>query len=873
MKKLRSIALGKKFLIVILITMMPTAILLLKFYQNEYKTIVSTKAQIYSIEHIVLLRELLQTVAEHRGIGNAYLKGASDLKSRLVEKENKIESDMSALENLTTNGWAEFNYSAEWKIIRDDWKSLKSEYTELEPAVSFNRHTHLISEVKTYMDLISAGSGLMLNSDLESASLVNVLTNGLPLFAETMGQARGVASGVAAQGSAPQEAKTALIAKLSRIYDLAHSLEGFFALAFEAKPDLKEVVGPRVDQLIKVSNQYAEKIDSSIVKKEQITVSASEIFDAGTIVIKISVNLWKDTVPELIHILENRIAVLWRDLIVAIVTTAVTVIIALLFASFILRDVIKRISRGVVVLEEIEKGNFTNEISATGNDEPAQLLRALGNMQEGLAERIDRDAASAAETLRVKLALEHCATARIMVLDASQAIVYMNPALVNLLNSRATQIQREFSEFSVNTLIGQAVDIFDNRQTGASISQQIRDLKTTKRWELSAGELTFGLTAAAVTNEAGEHTSTVIEWKDRTMELAIEEEVQNVVDAAKEGDMKQRIDLKDKSDFFIKLGTSVNQLMDSSEHVINETVRVLGAVSKGDLKSKIDGDYKGVFQRLKSHVNETVDKLTEVSAEMKRNAYSVADGSQSIFEDNEELARRTIQQQHNLDQTTTSMDQITTAVKQTADNAQNADKLAVSAGSHAEKGTVVMNEVESAMEEINRSSKKISAITGVIDDIAFQTNLLALNASVEAARAGEQGRGFAVVASEVRNLAGRSAEAAKEIKELIEESVKKIEDGSTMVDKSGKSLNEIVVSVNQVTDIVAEIATASREQSRGIEQVNLALNEMDNTTKENAELVKQNAEASKNMGEDAKELKEKVAFFQTDETSAIRRAA
>jgi methyl-accepting chemotaxis protein len=207
------------------------------------------------------------------------------------------------------------------------------------------------------------------------------------------------------------------------------------------------------------------------------------------------------------------------------------------------------------------------------------------------------------------------------------------------------------------------------------------------------------------------------------------------------------------------------------------------------------------------------------------------------------------------------MEEMTSTVRQTADNAGQANQLAIAARQQAEKGGAVVNSAITAMGGINAASKKIADIIGVIDEIAFQTNLLALNAAVEAARAGEQGRGFAVVATEVRNLAGRSATAAKEIKALIVDSVSKVEEGSKLVDESGKTLEEIVTSVKKVTDIVAEIAAASREQSSGIEQVNKAVMQMDTTTQQNAALVEQAAAASQAIVEQAQSLAGMVEHY------------
>jgi methyl-accepting chemotaxis protein len=368
-------------------------------------------------------------------------------------------------------------------------------------------------------------------------------------------------------------------------------------------------------------------------------------------------------------------------------------------------------------------------------------------------------------------------------------------------------------------------------------------------------------------DEENERVGTVIEWADRTQEIAIEEEIQEIVEASLAGDLSQRIELDDKSGFFEKLSRGVNEMVDVSERIINDTVKVLGAMSHGDLTKTIDSNYQGSFGQLKNDANSTIAKLTEVMGEINNNANSVLNGAHEIAQGNANLSQRTEEQASSLEETASSMEEMTSTVRMNADNAKQADQLASSARELAEKGGEVVSNAVDAMSEITASSKKIADIIGVIDEIAFQTNLLALNAAVEAARAGEQGRGFAVVASEVRNLAGRSATAAKEIKGLIGDSVTKVEEGSKLVDESGKTLEGIMSSVKKVSDIIAEIAAAGEEQSDGIEQVNKAINQMDEMTQQNATLVEQAAAASEAMGEQARNLNELVGFFTTDGSS------
>jgi methyl-accepting chemotaxis protein len=258
------------------------------------------------------------------------------------------------------------------------------------------------------------------------------------------------------------------------------------------------------------------------------------------------------------------------------------------------------------------------------------------------------------------------------------------------------------------------------------------------------------------------------------------------------------------------------------------------------------------------------DSLVRIVGEVRNGTDTIASASSQIAAGNLDLSGRTEQQASSLEETAASMEQLTATVKQNADNARQANQLAVTASGVALKGGSVVAEVVGTMGAINASSRKIVDIIGVIDGIAFQTNILALNAAVEAARAGEQGRGFAVVAAEVRNLAQRSAAAAKEIKTLIGDSVDKVEEGSKQVAQAGKTMDEIVDSVKRVTDIMAEITAASQEQSSGIEQVNQAITQMDQVTQQNAALVEEAAAAAASLQEQANNLSQAVSVFKLD---------
>ena len=525
---------------------------------------------------------------------------------------------------------------------------------------------------------------------------------------------------------------------------------------------------------------------------------------------------------------------------------------------WVTRQITGPLRQAVVVADAVAGGKLDNEIDLSGNDEPGQLMLALNRMQSDLRERLAQEHQVADAALRVKVALDVTSNS-VMVADPDGKIIYCNAAVLDMMRHAEADLRKGLPSFRADAILGSNFDIY--HKSPAHQRNLLAGLKGIHRTEIPIGGRVFSLVASPIMNERRQRLGTVVEWRDRTLEVAIENEVGSIIAAAGAGDFSRRIAADQMSGFFRQISQGINDLLDVNSRALEDLGAMLNRLSQGDLTQKIDTEYQGMLGQLKDDANATVDTLQEIISSIKGATDAINTAAQEIASGNQDLSSRTEQQASNLEETASSMEQLTSTVKQNADNARQATTLASSAQEVAEKGGQVVGQVVETMGAIHHASNKISDIISVIDGIAFQTNILALNAAVEAARAGEQGRGFAVVATEVRNLAKRSADAAKEIKGLISDSVDKVQTGSRLVDQAGKTMDEVVTSIQRVARIMADISEASREQTSGIEQISLAVTEMDEMTQQNAALVEEAAAAAESLEEQARSLALSVAVF------------
>ena len=431
------------------------------------------------------------------------------------------------------------------------------------------------------------------------------------------------------------------------------------------------------------------------------------------------------------------------------------------------------------------------------------------------------------------------------------------------------------------------------------VTRPINDM-TSAMSELAAGDTEIEIPAIGRKDEIGQMAASVQVFKENAIERIrlekeeeeraaraeeeqkrlikeqeqrISDEISGIISACSEGDFTQRLDTQGKEGLMLELSEGLNKIGEITLSGISDIKEVLASLSEGDLTQNMSGTYRAIFEEISQSLNGTIANLYQMVEQIKDSAGSIDSASKEISSGSLDLSHRTEQQASTLEETTAAMQQLTEMVKKNAGNATSARSLSEESANVATQGGEVVKEAVSAMENIQNASQKIADIIGTIDEIAFQTNLLALNAAVEAARAGEAGKGFAVVASEVRSLAGRSAEASKEIKTLIQNSVEQVDTGVDLVNRSGSSLENIIKSVGEATELVSVISKASEEQSSSIQEVNSAVSDMDQTTQQNAALVEENTAAAQSMSDQSASLVKLIDFFKTGEQTASAPAA
>jgi methyl-accepting chemotaxis protein len=757
------------------------------------------------------LDPMLIYVSDHRGQMGSHFRGEADAKGQALQSQERIDAQVAKIDAIDKEVGDRVGLSQSWAPIRTGWGDLKSRVFSLDETESRKQHVELIGKLTGAFHLLYR-RGSVEASDSNQLLLMELVLDRLPLALAATADLRGRAASAVKGGQIPDKNKGQLLALLADVKARTAELE--YLVPSEASADAEtRALREALAAVAAANGAFISTLDTKVFSPETPAIAFNEVFSEGTHALLAMQEFASAGTKVLALRLEADLQAARKARTLASIIVVSLLLGAAIFAWLITRIVTRSVRETVSVLEHIGAGQLDNEIHTEGRDELAQLNRSLETMQTKLRQQIESERAQAAENARVRQALDKVSTS-VVLADAHQHIIYLNDAAQGMFSRTQTEIRKALPSFEASRLSEQTLDALS---TSPGDQRFLMDaLNGSHSEDRSLGGCTFRVVANPVVNDRRERIGTVQEWTDRTPEVAVEHELQRMLSATLEGDLTHRIDVAGKSDFFYAMSAGVNGL---------------------------------------------ADNLSELVSRVKIAAVEVSRGMDEISAGNVNLSQRTEEQSASLEETASSMEEMTSTVKQNSDNTAQANQLATLARGQADKGGHVVQETVRAMSSISESSKRIADIIGVIDEIAFQTNLLALNAAVEAARAGEQGRGFAVVASEVRNLAGRSAVAAKEIKELIQDSVRRVEHGSTLFTQSGQMLDEIVRSVKKVSDLVAEIDAAGREQSSGIEQVNRAVMQMDRVTQENAALVEEIAAASKSVAEQAQALNETMGRY------------
>ncbi|WP_294989591.1 methyl-accepting chemotaxis protein [uncultured Stenotrophomonas sp.] len=509
-----------------------------------------------------------------------------------------------------------------------------------------------------------------------------------------------------------------------------------------------------------------------------------------------------------------------RSLLQLLVLGGVALLVGIAASVMIGRSLTGPLARAVNLAERLSKGQLDQEFRLGGRDELTQLGEAMASVRQSV---------QAAIGAQLQMAEQHEAGAIRYRMDASA-------------------FPGDFGRMvqATNTLVESHV--------------QVELLMAEVMQRYAIGDLSRDL--PDYPGEKGALTRTLAAVKQSLM--AINAQIDELARAARAGDFSMRGDAAAFQYQFKAMVEHLNGMMASSQASIADVSDVLRAISHGDLTARMDGEYDGVFARMRDDANTTTAQLTGIVRGIQVAADSINNAAQELAAGNNDLSRRTEQQAANLEEAAASMEELTSTVRQNAELARQADSEAHAAGAAVRETEQAMAQMASVMGEIDQSSARISEISTVIDGIAFQTNILALNAAVEAARAGEQGRGFAVVASEVRTLAQRAGVAAKEIKELIEDAAAKVQSGLAVTVESEAAIARVAQASSRTTQLMSDIAAASKEQAAGIEQVNQVVVQMDQVTQQNAALVEEATAASRALEEQAHALTTSVSVFKVE---------
>jgi len=551
-------------------------------------------------------------------------------------------------------------------------------------------------------------------------------------------------------------------------------------------------------------------------------------------------------------------AAAWRNALLGLLIGAAVSLLALWALHVCLSKPLTAMERAIT---RLLNGDAERVPGQRRRDEIGRLARAMTAIHDkGL------------EAARLKQAVDS-AEVLLMVADDEDRITYVSPRLKTVLNRVSSAIRQRVPGFDAENLEGMDFNVFHANR--AHQSGMLKTLAKTFSTDIRLGDRRLGLVVNPIHGADGKRLGTVVEWLDRTEDLALLTEIDAAAAAAAQGEFGRRLKLGTGADENLdRVAAQVNRICETVDGFLTDVDRPVAAMAQGDLSHRAGADHAGRFGHLAESLNRTLDRIASLVGDIKHAEDAIRRSIEQVSGGARDLSGRTEAQASAIEETSATVEEISATIATNADGAREAASMAREARSRAQRGQEVVGDAVSSMSEIEASSGRIGDITAVIDAIAFQTNLLALNAAVEAARAGEAGKGFAVVASEVRTLAQRSSEAARDIKELIAASGAKVADGVRLVNATGEALGGLLDAISSIAGSVEDIAQASQEQATGMQEITSAVTHMDDATQRNAALAEESARAAAALRAESDSLAELIGFFRNaDARAAAHRAA
>ncbi len=851
-----AMGISKKLLLVNLILMMPVLMLLFFFFMDQQREIKADIVEVSAVEVLTPINQLLSHIAVHRGMNNALLNGNESFRNQLPAIRQKIDSDIQIINTRKAALDDSLNTSEYWQGVKSDWSQLGEKALNLSAQESFSKHNYLINSIITLITKVGQSSKLLMDSNLDTFNLNNMIVLEIPLFINDVGILRGMGAGIIESGHYTEQQQAYIANKFVVIRDTIGDAVRFTEDAFAANAELKPLLGVQLEEFKASSDAFLTDVESAFLADGlslALYLDADVFFSKGTETINKAESLFLETSTQITHLLSQRISDSKFSIYSKIGAVLFITIIAFMLSFLVVRAINNNNKKVLDAFARIDEGKFDSDIIVTTQDEQGVILNELKALQTRLNFSLKSAVDAASESGRIKTALDVAGT-NMMMIDVNNTIIYTNASMQEMLNSIRSTLETEVPNANIDHLTGQNIDVFQIFPSHKP--NLIKELKDSCSSTISIGEVDLHINVTPVYGENKERLGTVIEWQDQTAQNKV---INRLVDAAHSGDFST-LEVGDSNDpVYIELANNINNMLETTGNTIDSVVEVLEQLAQGDLSRSIEGDYKGVFERLQSSVNSTINKLADVISVAKISADDSANTAMQVSGTASDMGQGSSEQAASLEEISSSMEQMSANIRQSADNASQTEQIAQKAAEDAAESGNTVGVAVNAMKDI---AEKIS----IIEDIARQTNLLALNAAIEAARAGEHGKGFAVVAAEVRKLAERSQQAAGEISELSTNTV-------NVAEIAGKKLTELVPDIQKTAELVQEISVAAREQDTGADEINRALQQLDGVVQRAAASAEEMASSAAQLSGQAEQQREAMQFFQLPEEAQTNATA